>query len=79
MSGQRPIKTFALDPGGLRDFGNTLGLGEVAQGNQQDAWFVFIFQRGFEVLGGKFRVLPKPEDDGPVMRDACSALHGPPH
>jgi hypothetical protein len=40
-------------PAGLGDFGDALGLSEVAQGTEQNAGLVFIFQCRFEVLAGK--------------------------
>jgi hypothetical protein len=44
MDGERPVKTLSLDAGGLSNLGDALGLGEVAQGNEQNAGFVLIFQ-----------------------------------
>jgi hypothetical protein len=61
---QRPVKVFTLDAGRLGDFGDAMGLSDVAQGNEQNAGLVFIFQCPFEVLGGKIRVLPEPSNDG---------------
>lgn len=62
-------------PSGLGDFGDAMGLSDVAQGNEQNAGLVFIFQCRFEVLGGKIRVLPEPSNDGLVVRDAGFAFH----
>src|SRR5580704_15310809 len=50
---QCPVRTRALDAGSLGDFSDALSLGEVAQGNEQNAGLDFIFQCSFEVLGGK--------------------------
>jgi hypothetical protein len=72
---QCPVQTLALDASSLGDFGDALGLGEVAQGNEQNAGLVFILQCSFEVLGGKIWVLPEPPNDGLVMRDAGFAFH----
>jgi len=41
-----------LMPAALADFGDALDLSEVAQGNEQNAGLVFIFQCRFEILGG---------------------------
>ena len=70
MSRQCPVETLPLDAGGLSNFGYALGLGEVAQGDEQNAGFVLIFQRRFEVLGGKIRVLSEPAEYGLVVGDA---------
>jgi len=72
---QSPVKAFTLDAGSLGDFGDALGLSDVAQGNEQNAGLVFIFQCRFEVLGGKIRVLPEPSNDGLVVLDAGFAFH----
>ncbi len=48
MDGQRAVKTFALDSGGFGYFGDALGLGQVTQGDQEDAGLVFVFQGGYE-------------------------------
>ncbi len=56
MDRQCPVKALALDAGSLRNFGDALGLGEVTQGNEQNSKFVFIFQCGFQILGGKIWV-----------------------
>jgi hypothetical protein len=62
-------------PAGLGDFGDALGLSEVAQGTEQNAGLVFIFECRFEVFGGKIRVLPESSNDGFVVRDAGFAFH----
>jgi hypothetical protein len=72
---QSPVKTLALDAGGLGNFGYTLGAGEVAQGDEQNAGFVLIFQCRFEVFGGKIRVLPEPPNYGLVVGDGGSTFH----
>jgi hypothetical protein len=61
---QCPVKTLALDADSLGDFSDALSLSEVAQGNEQNPGLVFIFQRSFEILGCKIRVLPEPSNDG---------------
>src|SRR6266481_6131485 len=75
MHRQCPVKALALDAGSLSNFGDALGLSEVAQSNEQNAGLVFIFQCRFEVLGGKIRVLPEPSNGGLVVRDAGFAFH----
>jgi hypothetical protein len=78
MHRQCSVKTLALDAGSLSDFGDALGLGEVAQGNEQNAGLVFVLQSRFEVFGGKIRVLPEPSDDGLFVRNAGFAFHAVP-
>jgi hypothetical protein len=75
MSKKRPIQAFSLDSGGFCYFGNALRLSKVTQGNQQNARLFLIVQRRFEVFSSKFRVLPKPMNDGFIMRDACFVFH----
>ena len=51
--GQCTVKARAFDAGRLGNFGDALSLGEVAQGNQQNAGFVLIFKCRFKGFGGK--------------------------
>ena len=75
MHRQCPVKALALDAGSLSNFGDALGLSELAQGNEQNAGLVFIFQCSFEVLSGKIRVLSEPPNYGLVVRNAGFAFH----
>jgi hypothetical protein len=72
---QRAVQTLALDASGLGDLGYTLRLGEVAQGNQQNAGLVFIFQCCFQVLGGEIGVLPEASNYGLIVGDAGFTFH----
>jgi hypothetical protein len=67
---QCAVKTFALDAGGLGDFGDALGLREMAQRNEQNTGLVFIFQRGLEVLGSKIGSLRSRR----MMASSCETL-----
>jgi len=75
VSGQGTVKTLSFDAGGFGDFGDALSLREVAQGHEQDARLVFIFQRSFEVLGSKIRVLAEPSNNDLVVGNAGFAFH----
>jgi hypothetical protein len=68
VPGQSSIKAFALDGGGLDDFGDALSSGEMAQRDQQDAGFSFIFQSGFKVLRSKIRALVEPSCETLALR-----------
>jgi hypothetical protein len=68
-------ETLALDASGLGHFGDALSLGEVPQGNSQNAGLVVISQCSFELLGRKIRVFPEPSNDGLVVRNAGLMLH----
>ena len=70
MNRQCSLETLAFDASDLGHFGDGLSLGDVAQGDEQNAGLLLIFQYSFEILGSKFRVLPEPSNDGLVVRDA---------
>jgi hypothetical protein len=72
---QSAVKTLTLDASSLGNFGDALGLGEMAQGNQQNAGLVLIFECRFEVLRGKIRVLPESPNYRLVVGDAGSTFH----
>src|SRR5437763_16133793 len=75
MRRQRAVKTLPLDAGSFGDVGDTPRLGEVAQGHEQNAGLIPIFQRGFEILGSKFRGLAEAPNEGVVMRSTGFAFH----
>lgn len=73
---QGAIQAFAFDASGLGDFGDTLRLGDVAQGDEKDAGLIFILKRGLQIRGGEFRVVAEAANDGLVMRCAGFTFHG---
>src|SRR5207247_9549972 len=75
MRRKRAVKALTLDAGSLGDVGNTLSLRKVTQGHEKNAGLIRIFQRSFQILGSKFRVLAEASNDGVVMRSAGFAFH----
>src|SRR3981189_1404294 len=60
---QGSIEALTLDASSFGDSGDAPGLRDMPQRNQQNLGFILIFQRRFEILGGKLRVFPQPPDD----------------
>ena len=56
MDGQGAVEVFALDSGGLGYFGDALGLGQVAQNDQEDAGLDLVSQGAGTNRRGRFKI-----------------------